>query len=56
MEISRPFSLVKAKGEGWVGYMYTRPGHTEPTQKWSFVKGVRIDGKLGLVGAGFYPK
>ncbi len=47
---------VKTKGSGWVGYMYTRPGSTEPTQKWSFVKKVTIDGTQGLVGAGFYPK
>ena len=31
-----------------------KPGATEPSQKWSYVKAVKADG-IALVGAGFYP-
>ena len=47
---------VKMNGSGWVDYMFAKPGQTEPVQKWSYVKGVMIDGVPGLVGAGFYPR
>jgi len=58
---SRAFSAdfietAKTKGQGWVSYMYAKPGQTELSEKWSYVKKVTIDGKPGLVGAGFYPQ
>ncbi|HEX7926857.1 MAG TPA: cache domain-containing protein [bacterium] len=43
------------RGEGWVDYMFPKPGQTVPSQKWTFVKKVVIDGTPGLVGSGFYP-
>lgn len=57
----QPFSeafieMAKTKGAGWVDYMYPKPGQTTPSQKWSYVHKVTIDGTPGLVGAGFYPK
>jgi cytochrome c len=44
------------KGSGWVDYMFPKPGQTEPSQKWTFVKKVIIDGTPGLVASGFYPE
>src|SRR4029434_3275705 len=46
--------VVQSKGAGWVNYMFPRPGQTQPSQKWSYVKAVNIDGTSGFVGAGFY--
>ena len=48
--------LIQTSGSGWVDYMFPKPGQTNPSQKWSYVKGVMIDGGLGLIGAGFYPE
>jgi signal transduction histidine kinase len=47
---------AESKGSGWVDYMFPKPGQTEPSQKWAFVKAVKIDGVPGLVASGFYPK
>jgi cytochrome c len=47
---------VQSKGSGWVDYMWPKPGQNQPSQKWSYVKAVTIDGTPGLVGAGFYPQ
>uniref|UniRef100_UPI003F49578D cache domain-containing protein n=1 Tax=Cupriavidus yeoncheonensis TaxID=1462994 RepID=UPI003F49578D len=44
------------KGSGWVDYMFPKPGQIKPSQKWAFVKAVRIDGVAGLVASGFYPE
>lgn len=44
------------KGEGWASYMWPKPGQTQPSQKWSYLKVVKIDGKPAIVGAGFYPE
>ena len=43
-----------AKGAGWVDYMFPKPGRTEPSHKWTYVRRVDIDGLPGLIGAGFY--
>ncbi|HME45377.1 MAG TPA: cache domain-containing protein [Syntrophorhabdales bacterium] len=48
--------LIRTKGSGWVDYMFPKPGQTAPSQKWSYVKGVNVEGGLGLIGAGFYPE
>ena len=45
---------AETKGSGWVDYMFPKPGQTEPSQKWTFVKKVTIDGVPGLVASGFY--
>jgi len=42
-------------GSGWVSYMWPKPGHTRPVQKWSYVKAVQVDGTPAYIGAGFYP-
>lgn len=45
---------AKTKGAGWVDYWLPKPGQTEPSHKWTYVKRVTIDGIPGLIGAGFY--
>lgn len=46
---------VQSGGSGWVDYMWPKPGQTQPSQKWSYVKAVKVDGEPGYIGAGFYP-
>ena len=48
--------IVESQGSGWVDYMFPKPGQSQPSQKWSYVKAVTIDGTQGLIGAGFYPE
>ncbi len=45
---------ARTKGAGWVDYWLPRPGQSEPSHKWTYVRSVMIDGTAGLVGAGFY--
>jgi signal transduction histidine kinase len=47
---------AESKGSGWVDYVFPKPGETQPSQKWAFVKAVNIDGVPGLVASGFYPE
>jgi cytochrome c len=48
--------VAETKGSGWVDYMFPKPGQTQPSQKWAYVKAVKIDGVPGLVASGFYPE
>lgn len=48
--------VVQAKGAGWVDYMFPKPGQTQASHKWSYVKGFKADGMAGLIGAGFFPE
>ena len=45
---------AETKGSGWVDYVFLRPGQTQPSHKWTYVKAVKIDGVPGLVASGFY--
>ncbi len=47
---------AETMGSGWVDYMFPKPGQTEPSQKWAYVKKVTMDGVSGLVASGFYPQ
>ncbi len=49
-------NVVQTKGSGWVDYMFPKPGETKPSQKWSYVTKVVVDGTPGVLGAGFYPE
>jgi cytochrome c len=56
---SKPFQdeilrVAATKGSGWVSYMFPKPGQTEPSQKWTYVKRVTLGGVPGLVASGFY--
>jgi signal transduction histidine kinase len=46
---------AQTKGSGWVDYWLPKPGQTEPSQKWSYVRAVKADG-VAVVGAGFFPE
>jgi cytochrome c len=46
--------VAQEKGSAWVDYWLPKPGHTEPSHKWSYVKAVKAEG-VALVGAGFFP-
>ena len=46
---------AETKGSGWVDYMFPKPGQTQPSKKWAYVKAVEVDGVPGLVASGFYP-
>src|SRR4030067_717798 len=46
--------LAKAKGEGWVDYMWINPGDPKPRKKITYV--YRVPGKDMYVGAGIYEK
>ena len=47
--------VINAKGAGWVDYMFPKPGQSNLSLKWSYVKALSIDGIAGcLIGAGFY--
>ena len=48
--------VVRAKGSGWVDYVFPKPGESKPSRKWTYVRGVTFDGTPGLIGAGFYPE
>jgi len=45
-------ALAKSKGEGWVDYMWPKPGEEAPSKKLSYI--YRVPGKDVFVGAGVY--
>ena len=47
---------AETKGSGWVDYMFPKPGQTQLSKKWAYVKAVKVDGVPGLVASGFYPE
>jgi cytochrome c len=47
--------MAQSNGSGWVDYMWPKPGQNQPSQKWTYVKAVRLDGTPAYIGAGFYP-
>jgi cytochrome c len=48
--------IAQSKGAGWVDYLWPKPGQTQPSRKWSYVKAVMVDGAPAYIGAGFYPE
>jgi cytochrome c len=48
--------VAATQGSGWVSYMFPKPGQTEPSEKWAYVKKVTVDGTPGLIASGFYPQ
>jgi signal transduction histidine kinase len=44
--------VAKDKGEGWVEYMYPKPGEDAPSKKISYI--YRVPGQNLFVGAGIY--
>jgi signal transduction histidine kinase len=49
--------VAKTKGSGWFDLMLPRPGQQVPTQKFGYVKTVKIpEGDTLIVGSGFWAK
>ncbi len=46
--------VAKAKGAGWVDYMWPKPGEKTPSLKVSYVKLCKVDGEDMVVGCGVY--
>ena len=53
--VAEMIKVAQSKGSGWVDYMWPKPGQSQPSQKWTYIKAVTVDGTPALVGAGFYP-
>ncbi|AKB37323.1 hypothetical protein MSSAC_2733 [Methanosarcina siciliae C2J] len=47
-------TALGAEGEGWVSYYWPKPRENEPSLKYTFIKGVSLNGEDCLVGSGFY--
>jgi cytochrome c len=46
---------AKSKGQGWVEYMWPKPGEKKPSKKISYVRAAKMpDGETVIVGAGDY--
>ncbi len=45
-------NIAKAKGNGWVDYMWPKPGEKKPSQKITYV--LKVPGKPILMAAGIY--
>lgn len=43
-------NVAKEKGEGWVDYMWPKPGEKEPTPKSTYL--MKVDGTTLIMGAG----
>lgn len=46
--------IVSSKGEGWVAYLWAKPGTRTESPKVSFVKKIMLDGRPYVVGCGMY--
>ena len=49
-------SAVKNSDSAWVEYLWPKPGETKPSKKISYLKKIIVNGKVRIVGAGFYPQ
>src|SRR5579871_617316 len=47
---------AQTKGAGWVDYWFPKPGQTQPSHKWSYVKAFKAGELTGAIGAGFFPE
>jgi len=47
-------AMLRKNETGWINYMWPKPGETNPSKKMSYVRRVKIDGKLAYIGAGMY--
>jgi signal transduction histidine kinase len=54
--VQEEWKLVKAKGKGWIDCKWAKPGTDQPVPCRSYVQGVKIKGKVYLVGAAYYPE
>ena len=45
---------AKTQGSGWVEYMWTKPGESEPSKKRTYIKNVKTGEDTLIVGSGYY--
>ncbi len=48
--------IAATDGSGCASYMFPKPGQTESSEKWAYVKKVTLNGTPGLIASGFYPE
>ncbi|MCK4330581.1 cache domain-containing protein [candidate division WOR-3 bacterium] len=53
--IREELELLQTQDECWMEYMWPKPGETEPSRKMVYVKKIEIDGRVLIVGAGYFP-
>lgn len=46
--------VARSKGDGWVDYVWPKPGDVERYQKSTYVRKVMVDGRMFVVCAGLY--
>ena len=47
-------TALSESGEGWISYEWPKPGETEPSTKYGFIKRATFGEETYLVGSGFY--
>ena len=47
--------LLASEDEGWVKYLWPKPGDKRPSRKEAYVRKVKLGGQQVVVGAGVYP-
>ncbi|MBM4240889.1 MAG: sodium:calcium antiporter [Euryarchaeota archaeon] len=52
--IGKLFIEAAEKGEGWVEYMWPKPGEKKPSLKITYIKKAKFKNKVYLVGSGIY--
>ncbi len=52
--IREMFDVVKARGSGWVDYMWPKPGESVSTEKSSFVTKAKLGDEWVMLGSGVY--
>ena len=46
--------LIRTRGDGWVDYVWPKPGDSVPSQKSAYVHGARLGDQVVVVGCGVY--
>lgn len=46
--------MVRTRGQGWLDYLWPKPGESVPSRKSAYVHAARLDGQVVLVGCGVY--
>ncbi len=55
--VQQAVTIANTKGSGWFDFMLPRPGQMMPTQKFAYIKTVKMpDGQTVVVGSGFWVK
>jgi mannose-6-phosphate isomerase-like protein (cupin superfamily) len=47
-------AALSENGEGWIDYNWQRPGSSEPSRRFTFIKRATFEGRSYIVGSNFY--